>query len=69
MSDERAAALQTLEYARGYAAAWTEWNACATVAKPRDREFLDRGRMHVGERRSEAVRVLRQFRAALEVKP
>lgn len=65
----RQAALQTLEYARGYAAAWTAWNACATVPNPRDREFLDRSRVQVGERRSQAVRVLRQLRAALEVKP
>lgn len=69
MSDEQQAALQTLEYARGYAAAWTEWNSCATVANPRDREFLDRGRVQVGERSSEAVRVLRQLRAGPEVKP
>jgi hypothetical protein len=69
MSDEREAALQTLEYARGYAQAWREWSARADVPHPRDREFLERGRGQVGERSSEAVRVLRQLRAALEVKP
>ena len=65
--NERQAALRSLEYGMGYAAAWTAWNACATVANPRDREFLDRCRVQVGERSSEAVRVLRQLRAALGV--
>ena len=65
--DEREAAIQTLEYARGYTQAWREWNACVTVTNPRDREFLDRSRVQVGERSSEAVRVLRQLRAALGV--
>ena len=69
--DEREAAIQTLEYARGYTQAWREWNAFATVPRPQDREFLERCRVLVGERSSEAVRVLRQLRAALagEVKP
>jgi hypothetical protein len=69
MSDEREAALQTLEYARGYAQAWREWSACADVPNPRDREFLERARVRVGERSSDAVRVLRQLRSPLEGKP
>jgi hypothetical protein len=69
MSDEKGAAIQTLEYARGYGQAWREWSACADVPNPRDREFLERARVQMGERSSEAVRVLRQFRAAPGVKP
>ena len=68
--DERQAALQTLEYARGYTQAWREWNACTDVPRPQDREFLDRSRVQVGERSSEAVRVLRRTRSSAgEVKP
>ena len=59
--DEREAAIQTLEYARGYTQAWREWSACATVPNPRDREFLERNRVRVGARSSEAVRVLREL--------
>ena len=59
--DEREAAIQTLEYARGYAQAWREWNACATVPHSFDRNFLERNRVRVGERSSEAVKVLRKL--------